>query len=294
MNRYSRLVFLVVEAVWAGSRRNLSPATQNPRRHAPRVPQQRRVGRPMDVRFHRRGVGADRGSVDDPRLHRRLSQGRVDRFPRGRTDGLEASVEEAVVHHGPLPRPQEILEELALRDPHLGLPQREALDRVDHQRPQDGFRREIRIPPVAAARREPRQVLMCQFQDLGVLVQDPADALVLLPILAYRFGQVIVVPGKRQHGFSYPTHPCPPLAWLNDVAIRIRMRLLLAIAVSPPTAGNPFRNRNSLLPEHRTLGLHQRSRRSTTSWGTQDRRRRTMPYYEFRVSVPWNAPCGAW
>ena len=51
---------------------------------------------------------------------------------------------------------------------------------------------------------------MDRIEDFGVLVQNPADPLVLLAILAYRLGQVVVASGQRQNGFSHSTHPCPP------------------------------------------------------------------------------------
>jgi hypothetical protein len=72
------------------------------------------------------------------------------------------------------------------------------------------------------------------LQQFGVGVQDSAHPLVFLALFAYCLGQVIVVSGKRQHGFSCSTHP------------------FLAIPLQPRPADDPFRNRNELRCVHRS------------------------------------------
>jgi len=112
----------------------------------------------VDVRFDRRGVGADRGNVDRSRLRRPLTEDRIDLFPRCRTDRLEAPVEEGVVHHRLFPRAEEVLEELALRDPHHRLPQERPLDGMDHQGPQNRLGGEIPLSPAGTTAGEPLEV----------------------------------------------------------------------------------------------------------------------------------------
>jgi len=104
------------------------------------------------------------------------------------------------------------LEELAVGDPQHRLPQGLSLEGMHHQGPQDRFRGEVPLPPLVPPWGELLQVLVDQIEDLWVIVQNPADSLVLLPPGKYALGQTILVPRERQHGFRFATHPCPPWA----------------------------------------------------------------------------------
>lgn len=204
------LALPVVEAVRAAFRHDFPAALEQTRRHPPRVPQKRRVGRPVDVRLHHLGVRADLGRADRLLRDRLLSQQLVDPLPSRRADRLQAPVQKTVVHHRPLAGPQEILKEFALRDPHHRLPQGEPLDGVDHQGPQDRLRGVVAGASLAAPMGELLEVLMHGLDELEVPLQNPAHPLVLGAIIAYRFGEMLVAGGHRQHGFSYLAHPCPP------------------------------------------------------------------------------------
>ena len=109
---------------------------------------------------------------------------------------------------------------------------------------------EIPLAPVATSLGELLQVPVRQIEGFRILVENSADPLVFLSILAYDLGQVVVVPLKCQQDFLFATHLCPPWVVLLDcfaLLNRIRMRRLFAISVSQETPfGLPATETNSV------------------------------------------------
>ena len=134
----------------------------------------------------------------------------VDPPPRLGPDDEEALVQEAEVHHGPLPHPQEILEQGIAADADDGLAERQAFEVLHHQRPQDVLRGVVALAALGTALRELGQILVHRRKDLGIAIEDLTDRPVSVTILSYDLWQSLVAGLKTQYGFHLPTHPCSP------------------------------------------------------------------------------------
>ncbi len=142
------------------------------------------------------------GSIRSRRTASWLSSSFIAFHVSGRT-ALKHLFEEGVIHDCFLPHPQEILEELAFGDPHDGIAERQPLDALDNECPQNVLRRVIPFPSSPAALRELPQVVMDSVQYLRIPVQDLTDGLIFGTIYPYWQWQAIVVPPHRQHRFFF-------------------------------------------------------------------------------------------
>ena len=67
-------------------------------------------------------------------IHRSLHQRLVDQSPGLGPDGFEDTIQERVIHDGLFPRTHEVLQELAIADPHDGLAVRAPFHHHHNQR----------------------------------------------------------------------------------------------------------------------------------------------------------------
>ncbi len=92
------------------------------------IAQQGRVGGPVDVGLHGRGVQADTITGDVPLIDGRLAKCLVDFLPSLRIEAVSEPTERGIIDHGVVVDPHEAAEELAIVDTHNNLPQGAALD----------------------------------------------------------------------------------------------------------------------------------------------------------------------
>ena len=205
-----------MEAVRHAPRRDLPGPHQQPRSHPPGVPQQRRIGGIVDVGFHHGGVGADDVGSDHFLRNSIFAKQFVDLPPGGGPDGEEALVEEGEVHHGPLPQPEEVLEERLAADADDDLAEGQPFEVLHHQGPQNVFGGVVALAAPGTALGELGEVLVDDREDLGIVVEDLTDGPVSVTILAYDLWQSFVAGLETQHGFHLLTHPCSPMWSLNN------------------------------------------------------------------------------
>ena len=102
----------------------------------------------MDVGLHDGRVGANDLRADLPLGNSMAAKQFVDLPPCLGADGQEALVQEAEVHDGPLPHPEEVLEERIAADADDGLAEGESFEVLDDQGPQDVLRGVVALAPL--------------------------------------------------------------------------------------------------------------------------------------------------
>src|SRR3989304_2419472 len=200
----------IVETVRHAFSQKVPRPLQQPCRHPPCVPQQRRAGRVMDVRLHHRRVRAGHLWVHRSLRNSILAKMFVDPLPSFRFDGEEALVQEGEVHDGPLPHPQKILQEPVAANADDRIAEGQPLDVLADQRPEDVLRGEVAIAAPGVACGELQDIPVDCRKDLGIIVEHLTDGTVSFTVVAYDLGQPIVIGLETQHGFLLSTHPCSP------------------------------------------------------------------------------------
>jgi uncharacterized protein YuzE len=166
----------------------------------------------------------------------------VDSFPGFRLDGQEALVQEGEVHDGPLPHPQEVLEERVAADANDRLTEGQPFKVLHDQGPQDILRSVVALASLGVAFGELLEILMDRRKNLGIVVEDLTDCAVSVTIVAYDLGQPVVIGLETQHGFLLSTHPCSP-SWSTNKHEDKDASLFFKLDRLESTQ-NPFRNRN--------------------------------------------------
>ena len=123
------------------------------------------------------------------------------RSPGLRPDGEEALVQEGEVHHGPLPHPQEVLEERIAADADDRLAEGQPFEVLHDQSPQDVLRGVVALAALGVAFGKLQEVLVDGREDLGIVVEDLTDGPVSGTIVPYDLGQPVVAGLETQHGF---------------------------------------------------------------------------------------------
>ena len=231
-----------MQPVWTAARHEFHRPLQQPRRHPPGVPQQRRIGGVMDVGFHDSRIGADDVRADHFLRNPILAKQFVDPFPGFRLDGQEALVEERVVHHRSFPHPRELLEEQIAADADDRIAEGQTFEVLDDQRAENVFGGVVALASLGVAFGEFQKVRVDQRENLGIVVEDLTDGAVSVTIVAYDLGQAIVIGLETQHGFLLSTHPCSPSWSLNNHEDK-DASFFIKLDRAKPTQ-NPFRNRN--------------------------------------------------
>lgn len=180
--------------------------------HTIHVPQQTRIRRPVNVAFGHRRIGPHMVKRNGLFGNNIESQDMVDPFPGFRLNRTERLVQQGEVDRRLLQQAAESLQRLAFGDPNRRLPVVESFPLHDDNRPKQVLAGENRL---AASRRcrlaELLQVAMDQIEDHRVTVQNLAELLVFVTIIAYRLViRLLVGPPKIENPFGFHTHRCPP------------------------------------------------------------------------------------
>ena len=164
----------------------------------------------MDVGFHDGRIGADDVGADRLLRNSIPAQQFVDVLPGFRLDGEEALVQEAEVHHRPLPHAQEVLEERLAADADDGVTKGQPFAVLDDQGSQDVLRGVVCPASRGVSLGKFQQVLVYGGKNLAIGVEHLTDGPVSGTIVTNDSWQSLVTGFKTQHGFHFLTHPCSP------------------------------------------------------------------------------------
>ncbi len=129
-----------VKTAFDPARKFLAGRIQEAIEGPPAVPQERAIGRPVEVGIDDCRVDPEGGLVCSALRDSVVPQSGVELLPGLRPDSFEALVEECEIHDHARTQPGKVLKERAMGHPDHGFPQRRALDLVDDQSPEDVFR----------------------------------------------------------------------------------------------------------------------------------------------------------
>ena len=141
----------------------------------------------------------------------------VHHLPGLGSQGAKGLVQQSEVDRRLLEQTTKLLQRVTFRNPDRRLAVVKTLSLHDHDRPQQVFAREDRIasPPRCCLAKlclaKLLEIAVNCFENLGMLVQDLADCLVLVAILTYDLVLLLgIIRPKIKNRFGFHSHRYPP------------------------------------------------------------------------------------
>jgi hypothetical protein len=170
--------------------------------HPVAVPEQGRVGGPVDVRLHGRGVQTQPIARDLLLAHGMAGEGAMDLLPGHRTQSVLELVERREVHHGLHPEADELAQGGTVIDPDNRLAQRQPFQGLHDEQAEHVLRGESDTRgsrPVRGEQGVP-EIAVGKVYDLGGRIEDLGDGLVLGVVFPR---QLQVRRGERELALSF-------------------------------------------------------------------------------------------
>src|SRR3990167_4557365 len=211
------------------ARHVLAQVLDQPRDDADRIPEQRVVRGPMDVRLHHGGVDAELGAVLEAERDRGLDHGVVEGAHRGGREAGEGAVERVVPGHRLAVEGREAAQRVAVGDALAQFTEIPGLHPLEHEGPEDLGGAQA-VAPRSGALEPADQIVVDERHELRVLVEEVGEGvqgrLQREPVgLQFEIGEG-EGPGPRPHWLARPRCAIRNCRWATDIAWLSALRRL--------------------------------------------------------------------